>query len=88
MVDKDKLNVVVTHNGETIKELGLHTKDGATKVGMSLGKTINTGNYESLRVDVEVSTHVNPEDLVEGYEAVSKMTKALFFKEIEAIGGK
>lgn len=85
---EDKLNTVIEVNGKVIAELGANEKNGNTKVGMSLGKTINLGNYESIRVDVTVDTHVAAGDIDIAYDAVSKYTKARFYKEVQAIEGK
>ena len=62
--------------------------DATVSVGM--GATINTGNYESLRVDVGVSLPCNPSDVDAVYEALHQKVENLLKERvvrIKKIGG-
>jgi len=82
------INEMITVNGKVIAELGDNTKNGNTEVKYSLGKTINLGNYESMKVDVSISTVVEAKDIDIAYDAVTKYAKARFYTEVKAIEGK
>ena len=51
-----------------------HLNDGEKTVGVSIGTTLNMGDYESLRVDVWLSDKVNEnENEKQAYERVVKI---------------
>lgn len=58
-------------------------------VGMKLGTTINTGNYESVRVDVSLfmPSETSAEQLNDTFEAVSQWVDDKLAKMVEEIRG-
>lgn len=46
------------------------------RIGVSLGRTVNLGNFESLRIDIEISADVN----LEKGEELKEYQDALFIE--------
>lgn len=85
---EDRINAVVTVAGETIDEIGDNVKDGNFKVGIAVGKTINLGNFESMRVDVTAEMWVDASQQQEAYDTLAKLAKARLVAETSKIEGK
>lgn len=51
------------------------------EVSCKAGRTINVGNYESVRIDVGVTMPVYPEEVQDGLEQVSSIVGAFLAKE-------
>lgn len=79
---EEKVEAVIVLNAETIAELGNKITDNTqgTEVGVSIGRTINLGNFEAARLDVHVKTHCDPTDVRPAMEACHKFATANFVK--------
>ena len=53
------------------------------KVSMSLGKTINCGNYESFRVDCSIETRCNDENVEQSMDALYEEVADLLQETID-----
>jgi hypothetical protein len=51
------------------------------------GRTINVGNFESVRVDVFISCPCYAEEIVDAFRQASTLAKELLGKEVEKIIG-
>jgi len=59
------------------------------RIEVSLGKTINLGDYESMRVDVTYAADLkDKEDAVEAYESCWELVDRELSKKIEQIEGR
>ena len=71
-----------------IKKTVIESGDAVVRVGM--GATINSGNYESLRIDIGISLPCDPENVDETYNGLYKQVSE-YLKEkvitIKKIGG-
>lgn len=67
-------NQEVLKEGKPNDHAPKHLNSNATVVGMSIGSTLNMGDYESLRVDVWLSDEVqNGETIEQAYERVARI---------------
>jgi len=57
------------------------------RVRVSKGLTLNLGNYESARVEVDVSLPCYPEELPETMEHVDRIVEAKLTAEVNSIRG-
>lgn len=65
-------------------KLGKATPEGKAVVGLSLGVTLNMGDFESARVDVFIQRHVSDtdDDIEEGLAAISEMLHEELQKQV------
>lgn len=57
-----------------------------TKVSYSMGVTINTGNFESVRIDIGVEDDVRKdEDVLAATERVSKFVETRLEKKVDSL---
>jgi len=56
-------------------------------VGVKIGRTINIGNYENVKLEVFVASPCYKEEIVETYTQVKNLTETLLGDEIEKIVG-
>jgi len=54
-------------------------------VGVKLGRTINMGNYENIKLEVFVSSPCYIEEIVDVYNQIKTLTEELITKEIERL---
>jgi hypothetical protein len=54
-------------------------------VGVKVGRTINIGNYENIKVDVLISCPCYKEEVRQVYLQISEMAKDLIVNEIEEL---
>ena len=53
------------------------------RIGIKLGKTVNMGNYESLRIDIELSGEIGDKEFSKVIEDLSDEGNELLEREIE-----
>ena len=71
-----------------VKKTDIENGDALVRVGM--GATINSGNYESIRIDIGISLPCDPDNIDETYNGLYKQVSD-YLKEkvvsIKKIGG-
>lgn len=82
---EDRINSIIQVAGEVIEEIGTGAKEGNFKTGLVLGKTVNIGNYESMRVDVTAELCCDAAQANQAADILEKWTKARLLKHIKAI---
>lgn len=65
-------NTRIIHNGE----------DGKAIISLSIGATINMGNYESARVDLAMQIKVEEDNVEEGFEHMSELLHEELDKQV------
>lgn len=62
--------------GQRAFEKGYDMENNNTKVNVTLGYTMNLGNFQSLRIDIGVEDHVrDSENVQEGFDRVYKFVE-------------
>ena len=55
------------------------------QIVVSVGKTVNIGNYESIRIDASITANVEPDEIKKAFDAAWKMAEEQVKQKLEEI---
>lgn len=70
---------------KTKKDITLDLNALPTYITFNLTATINTGNYESVKINYGITAPVINEDLKKATEKIKKLVKEQMAKEVESV---